>query len=76
MCTAAVRTQMCAHVKDPISICRKSLSRPHSRWYEHTKSAHRGGGGKLLSAVQMNMAARLARGKPPEMAVHCIGTRT
>ena len=33
------RIQMSAHVKDPISICRKTVGLDHSRWYgrSHTK---------------------------------------
>ena len=68
VCT--VRTQMCAHVKDPISICRK-MTRPHSRWYGNTKTAHRGNMwvapyyGCSLSPV----------GSSPNFPCHCIRTR-
>ena len=47
VCKARTKTQICAQVKDPISICRKKKerSRPHSRWYVlymygHTKILH------------------------------------
>ena len=33
------RTQICVHVKDPISICGKKCG-PHIRWYAHTKRLH------------------------------------
>ena len=43
VCTA--RTQICAHVKELISICRKRVSL-NSRWYGNPKTRHtRGGGG-------------------------------
>ena len=40
-CAGTARTHICAHVKDPISICREK-SRPHSRWYGNTKTLHAG----------------------------------
>ena len=43
LCTE--RTQMCAHAKDPISICRKRVG-PHSRWYGNMKTAY---GGKMIT---------------------------
>ena len=41
VCTA--RTQMCTHVKYPLSICRKSESGPHSQWHGNTKKTARRG---------------------------------
>ena len=32
-------TQMCAHVKDPFSICRKKVG-INAEWYGHTKIVH------------------------------------
>ena len=47
MCTA--HAQMCAHVTDPISICRKIVDLTASRWCENTKTLQtlrgEGGGG-------------------------------
>ena len=35
------RTHMCVHVKDPISICRKRISRPHKPVvWKHENAAH------------------------------------
>ena len=64
VCTA--RTQICAHVKDPIAICRKKI-RPHNRWFGNKKTLHTGrGGGSWVApycgcSLSSSKAARIAR---------------
>ena len=60
--------KVCAHVKDPISICRKRVG-----GMENTKTLHTGVKEKLGSAVLWLFA--FPGGKQPEFTMHCIGTR-
>ena len=57
-------TQICAHVKDSISICRKRGRPPHSQWYGHTKILHTAG--NQLGMGSATVAAGFPWGNRPE----------
>ena len=54
------RIQSCAHVKDPVFICRKRVGL--SRWYENKLISHRG----EKPWYCLTIAARFPQGKQPE----------
>ena len=58
----AARTQICAHVKDHISICRKRVGLTAGGMDARKRCTH-------------ERKKAFSRGKQPEFPVHCIGTR-
>ena len=65
------RTQMCAHVKDPIAICRKSVGLTDGGTETRTHCTQE----KEEAGKRRTMAARFPQGKQPEFQVNCNGTR-
>ena len=59
---STARTRICAHVKYPTSICRKS--RPHSPCYGNTKTLHTGGGQKDWVAPYYGCSLSLGKSSP------------
>ena len=74
MCTA--RTHICAHVKDPISICRKrvGLTAGGMKTRKHCVQEEKEKKKKMLGSAVLWLLA-FPGGKQPEFAVHCTGTR-
>ena len=67
MCTA--RTQICAHVKDPMSIGRKRVDLTAGGMETQKHCTQGKAAGYIAPAVTS------PRGKQPEFPMHCIGTR-
>ena len=64
MCTT-VRSQMCAHAKDPISVCRKRAGLT-AQWYGSTETPHRGEENKS-DLGSCTLAAYFPRAKKPQI---------